>query len=91
MSSKVADESKSSKTKSDQTQSVFTQQVQSDAKAVVHQAKVYLSSFVAEKLWRMEVMGQINAYVRGENRQLKESLNIKHNLEDLNLYGLTKL
>ena len=35
-------------------------------------------------------MSQINAYVRGENRQLKESLNIKHSMADLNLYSLTK-
>ena len=35
-------------------------------------------------------MGDINAYVKGENRQLKESLNIKNNLEDLNLFTLTK-
>ena len=45
---------------------------------------------MAEKLWRMEVMAQISAYVRGENRQLKESLNTRHSLVDLNLYSLTK-
>lgn len=41
-------------------------------------------------MWRMEMMGNISSYVRGENRQLKESLDMRHSLKDLNLYGLTK-
>ena len=43
-----------------------------------------------EKLWRMEINTQISAYVRGENRQLKDSLNIRHSLADLNLFKTGK-
>lgn len=45
---------------------------------------------MAEKLWRMEVMGRINSYVQGENLALKESLDTRHVLSDLNLYSLTR-
>ena len=43
---------------------------------------------MGEKLWRMEISSQISAYVRSENRHLKDSLNIRHNLADLNMFKL---
>ena len=54
------------------------------------EARKRFSSHIAEKMWRMETMGQINRYVKGENRSIKDSLNIKHSLDDLNLYTLSK-
>ena len=49
-----------------------------------------MNRHMAEKTWRMQVMGSIGSYVRGENIKLSNSLNMKHSLEDLNLYSLTK-
>ena len=38
----------------------------------------------------MKLANQINRYVRGENRKLKDTLNLQHSLEDYNLFSLTK-
>ena len=45
---------------------------------------------MSEKLWRLEVSDQINAYVKGLNRDLRDSMNIKHSRKDAKLFSITK-
>ena len=71
-------------------QNLFSNQINKDFGSFSSWAKGVIDRHMAEKMWRMEMMGQISAYVRGQNRQIRESLDMRHSLADQNLYGLTK-
>ena len=47
---------------------MFTKQITRDLRNVVKYARAVFERHMAEKVWRMEVMGQISSYVKGENR-----------------------
>ena len=53
-------------------------------------AKHLMQDRMSEKLWRIEVSNQINAYVKGENRNLRDSMNIKHSRKDAKLFSVTR-
>ena len=41
---------------------------------------------MAEKLWRMDSAKAIETFVRKQNRELKEELNVKHSKSDIKLF-----
>ena len=59
---------KKSEDEQEKAENVFTSELKSDFRGYVVKAKAVLESFMAEKLWRMEVMSSINSFVKGENR-----------------------
>ena len=45
---------------------------------------------MAEKLWRMDTTKTIETYVRTQNRELKEELNVHHSKSDIKLFQLRR-
>ena len=45
---------------------------------------------MSEKLWRLEISDQIHAFVKGQNRTLRDSMNIKHSRKDAKLFSYTR-
>ena len=52
--------------------------------------KAKFELYMAEKLWRMDVSKQIEIFVRTQNRELKEELDVKHNKGDIKLFQVKR-
>ena len=49
-------------------------------------ARARFEHVMAEKLWRMDTSKAIETYVRTQNRELKEELNVHHSKSDIKLF-----